>query len=282
MTWLALAVVLEAGPCAGCHLDVHRAFASTRHARAHDEPLFLASWQRVGRRPWCTTCHDPTRTGRGLTCELCHADVAERLQGHETRRAEVTSPDVCAHCHQFSAPEPWLAHLPMQDTVGEWRRAVEAGERRSCVSCHFAGVEHGTRGGHGPSAVVVTEAGGCFTLSAPEVGHSVPTGDPFHRLRLKVCVDDGCRQVVAVRWFQRDVVFEDGGAVERPDTRIPAGALGARQECLTDEARRRARFWRLEALHAEDGLEGIADLERVRLLRQGRLEPWRGAGQAPR
>lgn len=266
-----LAFLLAAAPCAGCHLDVHAAFAKSRHARAHDEPLFLASWRRVGHRPWCSTCHDPLGGGQGLTCEVCHGDVAERLEGHETRAAEVASPDVCAHCHQFSAPEPHLAGVAMQDTVAEWRRATAAGERRRCVDCHFAGPEHGAHGGHGPTAVRVRVEGDCLVLSAPDVGHAVPTGDPFHLLRLRLCEDDACRRVAAVRWFRREIVLLDGGAVEVADTRIPAGVLGARRECLSEPVRARVRFWRLEALHSEPGLEDVPAQERLRELARGAM-----------
>jgi hypothetical protein len=271
-----LALVFAAGPCAGCHLDVHEAFAKTRHARAHDEPLFQASWERVSRRPWCATCHDPLGGGRGLTCELCHEDVARRLDGHEHRRSEAVAPDLCAHCHQFTAPEPHLSGLPMQDTVGEWRRARAAGERRGCADCHFADAEHGARGGHGPTAVEVqVRADGCFVLSAPAVGHAVPTGDPFHRLRLRLCADEACAQVVATRWFRRTFAHTDGGVVERDDTRIPAGVLGARVECFTPAAAVTA--WRLEALHSEEGLTGVPADEVVRVLSSGRVSWLRSA-----
>ncbi|MBL8920189.1 MAG: hypothetical protein JNJ54_15085 [Myxococcaceae bacterium] len=272
-----LALVLAAGPCAGCHLEVHERFAKTRHARAHDEPLFLASWQRVSRRPWCASCHDPLGGGRGLTCELCHDDVARQLEGHEQRRSEAVSPDLCAHCHQFAAPEPELAAVPMQNTVAEWRRARAAGERRSCADCHFANAEHGEHGGHGPTAVEVRVGDdGCFRLATPDVGHSTPTGDPFHRLRLRLCADEACATPVATRWFRRTFARTDAGVVELEDTRLPAGVLGARVECFTPSAN--VTSWRLEALHAEHGLGEVPEEELVRVLAKGPVS-WRRGTQ---
>lgn len=273
MTWV-LALALHAGPCAGCHLDVHEAFAKTRHARAHDEPLFQRSWQRVGRRPWCTSCHDPLGGGRGLTCELCHAEVAEKLEGHERRPMQPTSADVCAHCHQFAAPEPHFETVAMQDTVNEWRRARAGGETRSCVDCHFDGISHGTNGGHGPPAIEVSSnSPGCLTLRAPGVGHAVPTGDPFHRLRLSFCEDEACSRVVATRWLRRDIAMTDAGvAAVVLDTRVPAGVLGERRECVAPASARRAKFWKLEVLHAEPELTDVPAEERRRTVSSGRMK----------
>lgn len=273
MSWLAL--ILAAGPCEGCHLDVHEAYAKTLHARAHDDAAFVASWKRVSNRPWCSTCHDPTRTGRGLTCELCHEDVAQQLEGHEHRtNPELSSAGFCGHCHQFRAPEPHLATVPMQNTVAEWEAARAKGETRTCVGCHFQGVEHGTRGGHEPKgAIVVTATKGCLTLSAPDVGHSVPTGDPFHQLVLRLCEDASCQKIVASRWLRRNVVATDAGAVELEDTRVPAGVLGTRTECFPSSTWR-ATAWQVEAIHAEAGLEDAPMLERRRVVGQGALS-WR-------
>ncbi len=269
--WLAL--MLAAGPCEGCHLDVHAAYAKTLHFRAHDDAAFVASWKRVSNRPWCSTCHDPTRSGRGLTCELCHEDVARNLEGHEHRpNPELSNPGFCAHCHQFLAPEPWLATVPMQNTVAEWEAAREKGETRTCVGCHFAGVEHGMHGGHEAKSALVVSATtkGCVTLSAPDVGHSVPTGDPFHQLVLRVCEDAACRKIIASRWLRRNVVASDAGAVELEDTRVPAGVLGSRTECFPSSTWR-ATTWQLEVVHAEAGLEDGPPEERSRVVGKGAL-----------
>lgn len=272
MSWLAL--ILAAGPCEGCHLDVHAAYAKTLHSRAHDDAAFTASWQRVSRRPWCSTCHDPTFSGRGLTCELCHEDAARQLEGHERRpNAELSNPGFCAHCHQFRAPETEFATVPMQNTVAEWEAARAKGETRTCVGCHFQGLEHGTHGGHeAQSSLVVTTAKGCVTLSAPEVGHSVPTGDPFHQLVLRVCADAGCSKVLASRWLRRTIVATDAGVVELEDTRVPAGVLGSRTECFPKTLH--ATSWQLEAVHAEAGLEEGPAEERRRVVGRGSLR-WR-------
>jgi hypothetical protein len=270
---LWLAVLLSAGPCEGCHLDVHAEYAKALHSHAHDDAAFAASWNRVSRRPWCSTCHDPTRTGRGLTCELCHEATAQNLQGHEARaEPELSNPGLCAHCHQFRAPEPWLSTVPMQNTVAEWEAARAKGEPRTCVGCHFQGVEHGTRGGHEArsSLVVTTLTKGCVTLSAPEAGHSVPTGDPFHQLVLRLCEDTACRKILASRWLRRTIVATDAGVVELEDTRVPAGVLGSRTECFPP-SQQRATTWQLEAVHAEAGLEEGPGAERRRVVGKGAL-----------
>ncbi len=271
MLWLTL--VLAAGPCDGCHLEVHAAYANSLHSRAHDDPAFVASWTRVSKRPWCSTCHDPLRTGRGLTCELCHAEAARALEGHEHRpEPELATAGFCGHCHQFSGPEPQLATVPMQDTVAEWKAAREKGEARTCVGCHFRGVDHGARGGHEAqsSLEVTSTTRGCVTLTAPDVGHSVPTGDPFHQLVLRLCADASCKTPVASRWLRRTLLLTDAGVVEGEDTRVPAGVLGHRQECFPASAWG-ATAWQLEAVHAEAGLEDAPPGERRRVVGRGLL-----------
>ncbi len=279
---ILLVLVLAAGPCEGCHLDVHAAYAKTLHARAHDDGAFVASWKRVSYRSWCSTCHDPGRSGKGLTCELCHEDAAQKLEGHEHRPTpELSTADFCAHCHQFRAPEPQFATVPMQNTVAEWEAARAKGETRTCVGCHFSGVEHGTHGGHElrSSLVVTSTRQGCVTLSAPEVGHSVPTGDPFHQLVLRLCADASCRKIVASRWLRRTVVLTDAGAVELEDTRVPAGVLGVREACFPNQVGR-ATAWRLETVHAEAGLDEAPPSEHGRVVGGGALH-WPVADPVP-
>lgn len=161
----------------------------------------------------------------------------------------------------------------MQNTVAEWEAARAKGEARTCVGCHFQGVEHGTHGGHEArsSLVVTTTGSGCVTLSAPAVGHSVPTGDPFHQLVLRLCADAACSKIVASRWLRRNIIATDAGVVELEDTRVPAGVLGARTECFPAAVRARARSWQLEAVHAEAGLAESPPEERRRVVGKGPL-----------
>jgi hypothetical protein len=78
----------------------------------------------------------------------------------------------------------------MQDTYDEWHASKAGREGRPCVACH----DHASAGGHDPAFVAgalevkVRRFGGHVTaiVSARNVGHAVPTGDPFRALVLKL------------------------------------------------------------------------------------------------
>jgi len=172
---LALAyAVLATSDCAGCHAAAHDAWSRSRHATSAANPLFLASLERhQNRQRWCASCHLPA-----VTCTSCHLPAA----GHGARVSEQT----CARCHDFDVPQS--PQEPMQNTYDEWRASQAAQNGKGCSSCH----DHASRSGHDAAAlaaalqVEVKRVKGRIVarVSAPGVGHAVPTGDPFRRLML--------------------------------------------------------------------------------------------------
>jgi hypothetical protein len=202
-----LLVLLSAHPavagrtCESCHPVHAGTFARSAHAHSFSNPLFQASWLHARRRPWCLTCHDPQGTRLGVGCQSCHEPLEVK-----------TSPDTCARCHQFSAPEAQFAGVAMQDTVGEWRRS---NTQETCASCHFKDADHLCAGGHDfellRQTLRVTWSADCATVEAVRAGHAVPTGDPFHVLRLSSCADEGCATRLASRSLARRIEAQPDG-----------------------------------------------------------------------
>lgn len=168
---IALALVLAASDCGGCHAVAHAQWAQSRHASSATNPLYVASRDKHPRRLWCASCHVPE--GDSVGCTSCHKPEA----GHGAK-VEVS---VCASCHEFVEPK---THAPMQTTVSEWEKAAAA----PCSACH----DHAARSGHDAQSVrealriEVKRRNGVVlaTVSAPGAGHAIPTGDPFRRLML--------------------------------------------------------------------------------------------------
>jgi hypothetical protein len=213
----ALALVLAASDCASCHEEAHVEWQRSRHATAAQNPLYLASFEKHGRKQWCVGCHAP-KTESAVGCTSCHLPEA----GHQAKVDSRT----CAKCHDFDVPKQFgVGEGPMQDTYDEWHASTAAREGKACASCH----DHAARSGH--DAKVLSEAlrvkvrrkdGEIVaTISAPGAGHAVPTGDPFRRLML------------SAGSAQTRVVVPADGSVELK--------LG----------RGRATTWQLTYLHAE-------------------------------
>ncbi|MBL8956666.1 MAG: hypothetical protein JNK82_38185 [Myxococcaceae bacterium] len=179
-------VVLAAGDCAGCHVEAHEAWARSRHASSGANPLYVASFEAHRKRQWCVSCHVPA-----VTCTSCHLPT----QAHGAKVSEQT----CARCHDFDVPKMFGLEGPMQNTVDEWRTSQAARDGKGCAGCH----DHEARSGHDGEVlaaalrVEVRRVRGELVakLSAPGVGHAVPTGDPFRKLVLSV---GGLRKKVVV------------------------------------------------------------------------------------
>jgi hypothetical protein len=220
--------------CESCHTAQAETYAASAHAHVFSNPLFQISWKHVAERAWCLTCHDP----KGMTCGTCHDDLTRRV-----------SNDTCARCHQFHAPEERYAKLPMQDTVGEWRRS---GSDKSCIDCHFAGGDHRSRGGHDlellQRTLSVQWSADCATVKATGAGHAVPTGDPFHVMRLSLCADAACKVRLESKNLARTTLLTaDGMSRPAADTRPQPEA----KLCFGSG---RAKHWILEVRHAEAAL----------------------------
>jgi hypothetical protein len=153
----------------------------------------------------------------------------------------------------------------MQDTFGEWRRS---GTQKTCIDCHFPNGDHQARGGHDlallQQTLRVTWTGRCAVIEARDAGHAVPTGDPFHALRLSLCADASCDEVLASKpLMRRFAPGPDGLWANGLDTRPQP-----RHEVCFQAAE--ATHWRLEMSHAEPEIAPIAPSEeRWRLIHSG-------------
>jgi hypothetical protein len=210
----------------------------------------------AGPRSWCLTCHAPlaAREGRkalaeGVSCAACHlrgeavlsarAPSAEALSVHPVvEDPRLRTADFCAGCHQFDAPvRTPLEHedrfvpsgMPLQDTLSEWRASSFA-PSTPCQGCHMREGSHAFPGGHDAALVrgaleVEVRADGkarvLATVRARRVGHAVPTGDPYRRLRLMLCADADCERVLGSAVFARSLEPTARSYRVEEDTRVP-------------------------------------------------------------
>jgi hypothetical protein len=286
-------LTVSARSCEPCHAEVVAQWQKSAHADAFTNSLFRASF-RHERRAWCVSCHAPLPEqaagqlrDEGVGCAACHirggAILAARPATAEAEKAHpiVVEPRLlqagfCGGCHQFNWPittEPLrYGPHPMQNTLAEWQKS---GSSQACVDCHMAG-GHRMPGGHDAGWVlgaldVSVEARDRkqvrVRLRSHDVGHSVPTGDPFRRLVVQLCTSPSCapplREIFVGRRFDAN---HDGRLVG--DTTVLAGS--SRQ--LDIPAPEGALFWRLVYRYAAIGTERDLDEdEREQLISSGRI-----------
>ncbi|MCA9492433.1 MAG: hypothetical protein KC621_21015 [Myxococcales bacterium] len=244
--------------CAECHVEQGAAWAESRHAKAATNALFAESFRRTD-HPWCLSCH--AADGVGVGCATCHAAGSPGCEG----------------CHQFDLPRELggaSSGVASQDTVQEWRRSSFAD--RPCTSCHDP---HASPGGHDDermrAALTVDVRADVdrvvARLTSHDVGHAVPTGDPFRRLQLDVCADLGCSRTLATATFVRRLApTEDGGWRLAEDTRVPPPTGGARTSVVERVLEAPgARGWRLSYHLADPVHEPVLGAQAVRLLANG-------------
>jgi hypothetical protein len=129
----------------------------------------------------------------------------------------------------------------VQATVTQWRESRAGAAGRTCVDCHMPRGTHALRGLGDHAFVqsalradaVATRRGASTSvridLEAADVGHRMPTGDMFRRLRVRVESEDG---TVRTRWLGRRFAsmpnHDEIGFALRPvlDQRLPAPAPG--------------------------------------------------------
>lgn len=239
----------EASTCQRCHDAIHREWRGSGHASAFDDPVFRAEHD-PSPSTFCTDCHAAGRARHqhsphdGVDCASCHArpEPAPGPRGAEA----------CAGCHQFDFPPGELGTHgvydpadPLQDTVREWQHSDAARDGIGCVDCHMPWVDddgvrhrsHRLSGAGDPdlvreaivaSATARRVAAGLevtVTLAPGEVGHRVPTGDLFRRLRVAAWHEGGAP---VEQWLGREFAAlpasDDRGFRLRPayDDRVPA------------------------------------------------------------
>jgi hypothetical protein len=220
--------------CEGCHADVAREWRASLHMQSHSDPVYQRAFA-LEPLAFCTRCHAPEadaespsleHTSVGTACVTCHS-------GGPT----ATSARPCASCHEFGFPEgPGL----MQLTATEHRASIHAAT--PCTTCHMPRVA-----GHAShrfaasrdvdflrrAADIRASRSGdevLIVLSPREVGHALPTGDIFRRLRVDVVVpgDPATHRLVLL-----DRNTKTGGLDNRPfvsgapaEVRVPLAAPG--------------------------------------------------------
>ncbi|AKI98748.1 cytochrome c554/c'-like protein [Archangium gephyra] len=276
--------------CGSCHSREQHAWAASRHAQASLNPTFRTAFE-AGPRAWCLTCHAPLSAtqgakalAEGVSCEVCHlrgrtvlsarAPTAEALSLHPVvEEPRLRTSDFCARCHQFDVPlRAPMEHadrivpsgLPAQDTFSEWRASSFA-PSTPCQDCHMPAGSHAFAGGHDATLVrkaleVEVRADGATrvlaTVRSRGVGHAVPTGDPFRRLRLLLCADVECTRVLGSAVFARGLEPTARAYRVVQDTRIPPPTLQAPSPSRTLEIPLAAPLppgatWRLVRHHAD-------------------------------
>jgi len=151
---------------------------------------------------FCFNCHAPEAKHRddargvkvGVGCNSCHSVAA----GHGTTNTVATTTD-CASCHEFSFPNKpnKPAAALMQSTISEHRASAFASV--ACATCHMPYKPSGHRDHRFDVTrneellrralqlrAKRTPSGLEIVLTTNNVGHAMPTGDLFRRLRVSV------------------------------------------------------------------------------------------------
>ena len=164
---------LSAQTCNACHATIHDQWASSGHAQAATNPVYVEAVRALGTPPLCQECHlplsvqradlprgpgalgksarqpnpawSPTLASEGVTCAACHVrgdviigprELAPDRAPHPVRREPaLQTAEACAFCHQAALPGG--EERPFLDTVGEWERSHFASVNVSCRDCHM-------------------------------------------------------------------------------------------------------------------------------------------------
>lgn len=193
----AVAAVDLSAPCTGCHPQESADWKDSLHRAAFTDADFQASFKDEP-LAFCVNCHAPAATNAGdargvslgVGCASCHTVAT----GHPRRAAEAVATTDCARCHEFSFPD---RKEMMQTTVAEHRASPSASS--SCASCHArrapdGHVNHRFAVTREPALLRAaldvtaerTAKGIAIHLTTRNVGHAMPTGDLFRRMRVVV------------------------------------------------------------------------------------------------
>jgi mono/diheme cytochrome c family protein len=306
---------LSAQQCQGCHERTYQEWSRSRHAQAWSNELFTESFKdrrspwcvhchaplaEQRDQVFLGESAQPELLQEGVNCATCHLRDGVLLSGRAPSQAaqqahrirhepSLGTADFCGGCHEFHLPDfhtPGRPDSPllMQKTLTEWRASSAARRGQTCQSCHMAQGAHTFPGGHelelvrGALEISWRWSGSsqlCAVLRARDVGHAVPTGDPFRSLRLRLCQDAACGTPVRQRLLMRNITHRGGRTVEGPDRRLapPSDSESSeRTECFELSPRAAVSHWRLELLYAEPHLESrLPDSVSRALLMEGVL-----------
>lgn len=250
---------LSAQSCNACHYAAHDTWATSAHANAWASPTYQAALHSAGSSTTCVQCHlpiaaqhdtlaagyiegdltrprlepnasfDVTLRSEGVTCAACHVRgdtvigtrAAPNAPHPVAVSAELSSPEMCATCHQLSWPE---GDKPFYDTFGEWQASAWSKAGVTCQDCHMAptsgAIVPGTDGTL-PSHLLSADASRAITtlvtLPAASVqrgqdvtvgltlqntgaGHSFPTGNPFKIAQIEVVFVDSLGKDMGTPW----------------------------------------------------------------------------------
>jgi len=172
-----LSGVNNAETCGRCHRDILKAWKSSQHARAMENPIFQDALDRavtVGGaavRQTCLSCHAPTAahsgdlalknkaSWEGVTCDFCHSlksvdvddgTVAMTVRFDGTKTGPLMDAASDAHGTAFSDIHTTSlvcagCHeyrnglgFPVLETYREWRESSYGKQGRFCQDCHMA------------------------------------------------------------------------------------------------------------------------------------------------
>jgi hypothetical protein len=157
-TYLDRESLLDPETCASCHQKHYDEWASSMHAHAADDPLFLAMNARGQREAaigdFCVKCHAPmaVRTGatsdglnlgelpqklKGVTCYFCHS--VEAVSGSHDNPLELADDGVMRG--EYADPVPSTAHRSAGSSLHDRDRLESAS---LCGACHDIVNHHDT------------------------------------------------------------------------------------------------------------------------------------------
>ena len=205
-------------------------------------------------------------TREGVTCDFCHSVEAVNLEQRDqpfrivldgAKRGPLDdaessphgivkstlhkSAEFCAGCHEYTND----SGIPIVSTYTEWKESPQAAAGKTCQHCH---IPHNVAGMHSSEQVRSAATARVLGVERGErnravirvevanvgSGHSIPTGMPTRKLRLRVVLFAGGREVRTFeRLYQRVLLDQEG----RPITEDHRTLLDARTLSLDSRLR---------------------------------------------
>jgi hypothetical protein len=175
------------------------------------------------------------------------ADAASPVHGVVKSKLH-ESAEFCAGCHEYTND----LGIPILSTYTEWKASPQAAEGKTCQHCHMplqsgetvrAGVRkidrgsinlHNISGMHSSEQVRAAATAKLLSVERDEhnravirvevanvgSGHSIPTGLPTRKLRLKVVLFAGGREVRRFERLYQKELLDDSGLLIKEDHRV--------------------------------------------------------------